>query len=95
MASKTFCPLPWNHLATHPHGEVSLCCEATQVLGMSNAKTKGEFQTLLATGYDFNKITNSDLFSDVRLQMLNGEYPEQCKKCWDSEAAGNPSKRTV
>ena len=99
MASKSFCPLPWNHLATHPDGQVSLCCEAETLNGVSNAHFTVShtrvFNTLLSTKYDFNKITNSESFNDVRLKMLNGEYPTQCKKCWDSESAGNPSKRTV
>ena len=99
MASKSFCPLPWNHLATHPDGQVSLCCEAETLNGVSNAhftvSQTRVFNTLLSTKYDFNKITNSESFNDVRLKMLNGEYPDQCKKCWDSEAAGNSSKRTV
>ena len=35
--SDTFCPLPWNHLATHPHGVCTLCCESEQTDGMSQA----------------------------------------------------------
>ena len=60
MASKSFCPLPWNHLATHPDGQVSLCCEAETIDGVSNAhftvSQTRVFNTLLATKYDFNKI---------------------------------------
>jgi hypothetical protein len=26
--SKTFCPLPWIHLATRPNGDVRVCCTA-------------------------------------------------------------------
>ena len=24
--TKTFCPLPWIHLATRPNGDIRLCC---------------------------------------------------------------------
>ena len=76
--SKTFCPLPWNHLATHPHGICTLCCESNQDDGISQAfnDTKNDaFRKALTlqTVEDFSEITNSDSFSKVRLQMLNGE----------------------
>jgi organic radical activating enzyme len=96
--SKTFCPLPWNHLATHPHGICTLCCESNQDDGISQAfnDTKNDaFRKALTlqTVEDFSEITNSDSFSKVRLQMLNGEKPIECNKCWDAESVGNKSKR--
>ena len=96
--SETFCPLPWNHLATHPHGICTLCCESNQEQGQSQAfnKTRNEafreFLTLQKVD-DFSEITNSDSFSKVRLQMLNGEKPVECSKCWEAESVGNKSKR--
>ncbi len=96
--SKTFCPLPWNHLATHPHGICTLCCESNQEEGQSQAfnetnnKSFRKFLTLQDVS-DFSEITNSDSFSKVRLQMLNGEKPVECSKCWEAESVGNKSKR--
>ena len=96
--SETFCPLPWNHLATHPHGICTLCCESNQEEGQSQAfnntnnKAFREFLTLQKVD-DFSEITNSDSFSKVRLQMLNGEKPTECSKCWEAESVGNKSKR--
>lgn len=83
MPSNTFCPLPWNHLATHPQGHITLCCEAEQ-----NIRNVNEM-----TSYNFNDIQNHDTFKEARRQMLNGERPEVCKRCWKSEDAGNESKR--
>ena len=96
--SKTFCPLPWNHLSTHPHGICTLCCESNQEEGQSQAfnetnnKSFRKFLTLQDVS-DFSEITNSDSFSKVRLQMLNGEKPVECSKCWEAESVGNKSKR--
>ena len=96
--SETFCPLPWNHLATHPHGICTLCCESNQEEGQSQAfnetnnKSFRKFLTLQDVS-DFSEITNSDSFSKVRLQMLNGEKPVECSKCWEAESVGNKSKR--
>ena len=96
--SKTFCPLPWTHLATHPQGELTLCCEADHTQGISESFDTDEFnqrkpKTLHTTKYDFDLIQNSDSFSKVRKQMLNGEEPVQCTRCFDLEKVGIKSKR--
>jgi hypothetical protein len=101
--SKTFCPLPWNHLATHPHGSVTLCCEAE----MSNRRgesfdrndpestraDKRGFLTFQRTNYDFKRIINGDSFNEVRLDLLNDRIPQPCSKCFEYESAGVESKR--
>ena len=94
--SKTFCPLPWTHLATHPHGAVTLCCESNMTNRASDSQNaNGDFQTFETTEYDLNKIMNSDLFREVRMQMLNGKEPSVCSTCYKYESMGNQSKRTI
>jgi len=93
--SKTFCPLPWTHLATHPHGSISLCCESN----MENREAESqnlpkEFVTLHNSNYNFESIMNSDLFKQVRKDMLEGKQPRPCANCYKIEALGNESKRT-
>jgi sulfatase maturation enzyme AslB (radical SAM superfamily) len=93
--SKTFCPLPWTHLATHPHGSVTLCCESNMTNRASESQNlPREFVTLHSSKYDFNKIMNSDLFKQVRKDMLDGKMPSACSKCYKLEELGNESKRT-
>jgi len=93
--SKTFCPLPWTHLATHPHGSVTLCCESDMTNRASEAQNlPREFITLNNSTYDFKKIMNSDMFKQVRKDMLDGKMPSPCSKCYKLEALGNESKRT-
>lgn len=95
--SKTFCPLPWTHLATHPHGIVSLCCESSSVNAESHSHDlvngKKVFRTLNSENYDFDRIHNSELFNDVRKKMLAGEIPSACRKCYELESVGIESKR--
>ena len=93
--SKTFCPLPWTHLATHPHGSVTLCCESDMTNRASEAQNlPREFIRLNNSTYDFEKIMNSDMFKQVRKDMLDGKMPSPCSKCYKLEALGNESKRT-
>jgi organic radical activating enzyme len=95
--SKTFCPLPWVHLATHPHGIVSLCCESSNIRAASHShdlvSDKKVFRTLSSEKFNFERIHNSELFKSVRYQMLHSEIPEPCRKCYDLENAGIESKR--
>ena len=96
MASKSFCPLPWKHLATHPHGSVTLCCESEQIQRASEARDDPKnFKTLHTETYNFNRIQNNDNFNKIRVQMLEGKRPDVCTRCWDKEDAGLDSKRTI
>ena len=99
--SKTFCPLPWIHLATHPHGSVTLCCESdhehrrSESYDFDDAEKEHKYKTLNTEKFDFKVIHNSDSFRDVRLKMLSDKQPEQCKSCFDKEKVGVLSKRTL
>lgn len=94
--SKAFCVLPWIHLATHPHGDVTLCCEADHTTRNSSSHNivDGERQFLNLHNNSISEIVNSDFFKQVRLQMLNNEQPYACRMCYQKEAKGVESKRT-
>lgn len=98
MNSKTFCPLPWIHLATRPNGDVRMCCTA-------NASGAGEIDDKRAglvkqDGVEMNlrshtieEVWNSKFMKDTRLDMLNNKIPDSCKKCFIEESNGIISKR--
>jgi len=91
LPSKTFCVLPFLHLATHPHGTVTPCCESDPTDGLNQAKTGDR---ILKLGQDpIENIMNSDYFNGVRTQMLAGCEPDACKVCYRKEEAGVSSKR--
>lgn len=94
--SKTFCPLPWIHLATHPTGHVTLCCNSNHAGLKDSARNFGNFrdQHTLLGKVPINDIINSDYFKQVRSQFLNDEIPVACQGCFDKEKVGNSSKRT-
>jgi len=96
--SKTICPLPWIHLATRPNGDVRLCCTANASgAGKIDNKTAG---LVKQDGVPMNlressieDIWNSAFMKQTRLQMLNGEVPQSCTKCFSEETNGIVSKR--
>jgi len=103
MVSKTFCILPWVHLSTRPDGSMRVCCTANaSSVGPTNDKEHGGQVGILKTEdgkpnnlnvSDFVSSWNSTYMKNVRKQMLNGEIPPSCSKCFKEEAAGHNSKR--
>jgi organic radical activating enzyme len=92
--SKTFCVLPWIHLAAYPNGMASLCCISDHTEYKNMARNSGEnAKPLSLNGESINTMLNSDFFKTTRLQMLNNEIPSACKRCFEEESNGKRSKR--
>tara|TARA_B110001454_G_scaffold21039_1_gene20092 strand:+ start:1024 stop:2214 length:1191 start_codon:yes stop_codon:yes gene_type:complete len=89
--SNTFCPLLFQHLATHPHGGVTHCCIADHRNALSSSRDGDRF-------YNLNRDTvhdtmNSESFRKARLEVLNDEQPRACTRCYVEESKGITSKR--
>jgi sulfatase maturation enzyme AslB (radical SAM superfamily) len=99
MASDSFCVLPWLHLATHPHGGVTLCCVSEFKDDLNRAKNFAQDGAPRTSGHltlsknSISEIINSDSFKATRLQMLAGEKPKACWRCFHEEELGVISKR--
>jgi len=103
LPSKTFCILPWVHLSTRPDGSMRVCCTANaSSVGPTNDREHGGMVGVLKTEEgkpsnlnvsDFLSSWNSTYMKNVRVQMLNGEEPPSCSKCYKEERAGHNSKR--
>ncbi len=89
--SETFCPLLFQHLATHPHGGVTHCCIADHRNALSSSRDDDRYYNLNRdTVYD---IMNSKSFRKARLEVIKGHKPKACLRCYDEEAKGVQSKR--
>jgi MoaA/NifB/PqqE/SkfB family radical SAM enzyme len=84
MPSKTFCILPWTHMATYTDGTALLCCVAKPFKNKTNLNE----QTI-------KEVWNGQLFRDTRLKMLRGEEVDNCAACYEEEAMGINSHRLV
>lgn len=96
--TKTFCALPWIHLATRPNGDVRVCCTANASgAGSDDDKEAGlirqEGKVVNLVTHTVEQVWNSDSMKSIRLQMLNGEVPSSCTKCFEEESKGITSKR--
>lgn len=79
-----FCVLPFTHLATHPHGGVSTCCESRYYAPNLNLNSD-----------KIDIIRNNDKFEEVRQFMLEGKKHSSCDFCYKREEKGLTSKRIL
>lgn len=96
--TSTFCVLPWIHVATRPNGDARLCCGSN-----ASQATKGIMDAGLVKKEDgvpanFGKESlqsawNNSYMKAVRTNMLSGNIPSSCSKCFEEESKGIVSKR--
>jgi hypothetical protein len=97
--TNTFCPLPWIHIATRPNGDVRVCCTANASgAGIEDIKDAGLVKDQAGNimnlqKYTLEQVWNSTYMKSVRLQMLDGQIPASCTKCFKEEEQGIVSKR--
>lgn len=103
--NNTYCVLPWKHLASHPAGGVTPCCISDHTHSINRARNfnpsgrdlidNERVDLLNLNTHTITDIMNSDYFKQIRLQMLNGEKPKACHRCYEEEEAGDRSKRIM
>lgn len=88
--SKTFCALPWMHLATNASGNLRVCCNSTPG---KNFILKDDNKPYKIWRDDLHDAWNSETYKTIRKQLLNDERPEMCERCFREEDAGLKSAR--
>lgn len=78
---KKICVLPFMHSLILPNGDINVCCNANITDTMPSVKD----------GY--NNILDNPRHQAIRKQMLAGEQPTECNRCWNSERLGIKSYR--
>lgn len=86
LNSKSFCIMPWVHIATEPSGDAKICC-------LSNTKIKKNNKALNLGFDDVNDIFNSEQIKQNRKNMLNDVRINDCSHCWKEEDTGGLSQR--
>lgn len=88
--SKTFCILPWMHLATNASGNLRVCCNSTPGKNFILRENKRPYKI---TDSDMLDFWQSDTLKNIRKQFLTGERPEMCERCFREEDSGIKSAR--
>lgn len=80
----TICPVPWMHLAFEPNGRVIPCCLTS---------THGQATIGNINDQSIDRIWNGLALRSIRKQMIDGEEPAICNKCFDREKVTGESGR--
>jgi hypothetical protein len=90
--SKTFCPIPWIFQAVRNNGDIRICCQAN--VTENQGVVRHENGTPYNAGKDNMELArNATLMKEVRVNMLNGNWSQECGRCQQEEAAGLNSRR--
>lgn len=82
--------MPWNSLATNASGVYRVCCNSTPGKNTINDEKGNPMKIFQHTP---NDIWNSNTYKKIRQQMLAGERPEMCERCFKEEDSGIESAR--
>ncbi len=89
--SSSFCVLPWIHLFADEQGAMHPCCRS---VGSNSPNVDDEGNTHYVHGTaDWNKAWNSSYMKQLRLDMLSGERPKPCERCYMYDDLGIRSHR--
>ena len=88
--SKTFCVLPWMHVATNASGTLRVCCNSTPGKNGLEHPEGGKYKL---HKHDLREAWNSKTMTTIRQQFLDNERPQMCERCFREEDAGVKSAR--
>lgn len=88
--SPTFCVVPWTQMATNSMGAYRVCCNATQSKNLIRDENGSSLRVQRTSAYD---AWNSPTYQKIRTQMLRGERPDMCERCFREEDSGVLSAR--
>ena len=78
VSKDTFCPLPFSHISTMPHGEIKLCCRA-------RPPAEGENPNVKDKDFNLKDYWHSEYMNEVRDDLILGNKNQQCGNCWKME----------
>ena len=91
--ANTFCPIPWIFQAARANGDLRVCCQANVT------KNKGVIRKSDGSAYnagkdDLEEARNGELMRNIRVNMLNGVWNDECGRCKREEENGLNSRRS-
>jgi len=81
--NKTYCILPFIHIATERNGDYMPCCASKETTGHNLEDDS------------INTVWNSEYYQKLRSDLLAGVQHSNCNECWEYEKLGFISKRQI
>jgi len=92
--TNTWCILPWIHLFACEQGFLRPCCMALEDKEMINQDSSGKPYVVYDPG-GVNEAWNSEFMRALRRDMLTGQRPSACRRCFRDEDLGIRSYRQM
>lgn len=84
LNNSTVCVQPFYGLQVNANGSTGVCCEISDYI-----------QEVQPIKKPFLEVMNAPLYQKLRSEMLNGEKPKECWRCYEKEKFGAESLRQV
>jgi hypothetical protein len=84
--NKAYCVLPWISVNVDTEGNFGLCCINPQ------NKLKDENGIPIKLVEFSGNIQDCKTLRDIREKMRNGEFPEECQRCYDLEKSSDSAR---
>jgi sulfatase maturation enzyme AslB (radical SAM superfamily) len=91
MTKSPWCPLPWTHLGVKNNGTLRMCSHS-QSGGNKNTTLSKDGKELTIEDLKDIDVLNCDTLKQVRKDFLEGQWPEQCRRCHVESSAGHRSR---
>jgi sulfatase maturation enzyme AslB (radical SAM superfamily) len=90
--NKSFCVLPWMHVASNSSGNLRLCCNSTPGKNVLLDDQGRPFKLSQSVG-EWSRVYNSDWMKKIRQSMMSGHEVDICHRCYKEEKVGLKSAR--
>ena len=87
------CPLPWMQSFVNRKGDYRLCCTSEET--DNQLFDENDFLITVESGHGLDRIMNAPLMKTVRKMMMEGEWPQWCRRCTLDEKRGGVSRRMI
>jgi len=86
-----WCPLPWTHLGVKNNGDLRMCSHS-QSAGTGNTLLMKGDRVLTVADIGVEDTLNCDTLKQVRRDIMEGRWPEQCRRCQAESDVGSNSR---
>jgi len=83
--------VPWGHIGTTSDGSLRICCQANQSNSRGLLKTSNG-ETIKLGDISLSEAQNQPLLKKLRIQLLNGEWGDECVRCKREFNSGQNSR---
>lgn len=87
-----WCPLPWTHVAIKNNGTLRMCSHSQSGSNDNTVLSKDKVTLKADSLANMDNVLNCDTLKQVRKDILNGIWPEQCKRCEVDTSTGSNSR---